>query len=65
MTDTMSITFAKEVFEIPTDKPDAFAKPENANCKPTWDETTQNWKWDKSLGTCGMEVDSITINNNL
>lgn len=59
----MSITLAKEVFEIPTDNNGAFAKPDGDDCKPSWDGS--QWSWEKSLGTCGMEVDPITVNNQL
>ena len=31
-------------------------KDDDQTCAPIWDSVNENWKWQKELGECGMDV---------
>ena len=31
-------------------------KDNDQTCAPIWDSVNENWKWQKELGECGMDV---------
>ena len=60
----MTVTMSKEVFNYPTEMTDPY---QMGDCSPSLETNSETgeeeWKWQQSLGECGMDVELVEILN--